>query len=45
MIPVTVFGDNAPEKSETFIVNLSGAVNATIADPTAVVTILEGDVP
>jgi hypothetical protein len=44
-IQVTVFGDTQPEKPETFIVNLSGAVNATIVDPTAVVTILDGDVP
>jgi subtilisin-like proprotein convertase family protein len=39
-VTVTVFGDSVPEPSETFFVNLSNGVNATIADTQGVGTIL-----
>ncbi|MEO0092412.1 MAG: Calx-beta domain-containing protein, partial [candidate division WOR-3 bacterium] len=42
-IGVTVNGDNKYETDETFNVNLSGAVNATIADGLGVGTILNDD--
>ncbi|MCX8014643.1 MAG: Ig-like domain repeat protein, partial [candidate division WOR-3 bacterium] len=42
-IGVTVNGDNKYENDETFNVNLSGAVNATIADGLGVGTILNDD--
>ena len=38
-ITVPVIGDRLPEPDETFVVNLSGATNATIADGQAVGTI------
>ena len=40
---VGVLGDVTPEADETFAVNLSGAVNATIADTQGVGTILDDD--
>ena len=42
-VTVAVLGDTAQEPDETFFVNLSGAVNATIADAQAVGTILNDD--
>ena len=44
-IDVPVIGETVPEANETFFVNLSGAVNATIADNQAQVTIANDDVP
>ena len=41
-ISVTVNGDTAVEGDETFFVNLSNAVNATLADSQAIGTIVEG---
>ena len=40
-MPIT--GDTTNEPTETFVVNLSGASNATIADTQAVATILDND--
>lgn len=45
VISVGIVGDITPEANETFNVNLSGATNATIADASAQVTILNDDVP
>jgi VCBS repeat-containing protein len=42
-ITVRVKGDTTPEVNETFFVNLSGAVNATIGDGQGVGTILNDD--
>ncbi len=42
-IPVSVIGDTTPEPAETFVVNLSGAVNATVADAQGVATIANDD--
>ncbi len=42
-LPVTVNGDTAIEPTETFLVNLSGATNATIADAQGVGTIDNDD--
>jgi hypothetical protein len=42
-ITVSVVGDNAVEPNETFFVNLSAAVNATIADGQGVGTIVNDD--
>lgn len=44
-ITVSINGDNTFEANETFNVNLSGAVNATIADGTGVGTITNDDAP
>lgn len=44
-ITVPVIGDTTPEANETFFVNLSGAVNATIADNQGLGTITNDDVP
>jgi hypothetical protein len=44
-IAVPVLGDTLDEVDETFTVNLSGAVNAIIADATGVATILDDDPP
>lgn len=44
-ITVPVIGDTVPEADETFFVNLSGAVNATIGDNQGVGTIINDDVP
>ncbi|GAA4424744.1 beta strand repeat-containing protein [Acidovorax lacteus] len=44
-ISVPVLGETVPESNETFFVNLSGAVNATIADNQGVGTIVNDDVP
>ncbi|WP_052108265.1 putative Ig domain-containing protein [Aerolutibacter daejeonensis] len=44
-ISVFVNGDVVPEANETFLVNLSGATNATIADNQGVGTISNDDVP
>jgi hypothetical protein len=44
-ITVPVIGETVPEANETFFVNLSGAVNATIADNQGVGTITNDDVP
>jgi hypothetical protein len=44
-IPVTVNGDTNLEPDETFLVNLSNPVNATITDGQGVGTILNDDVP
>ena len=42
-ITVSVLGDTAVEPDETFVVNLSGATNATIADAQGVGTIANDD--
>jgi hypothetical protein len=44
-ITVPVIGETVPEANETFFVNLSGAVNATIIDNQGVGTITNDDVP
>lgn len=44
-LSVPVVGDTLPEANETFVVNLSGAVNATITDNQGVATISNDDVP
>jgi thermitase len=44
-ITVSVSGDTAAEPNETFVVNLSAATNATIADAQGVGTIVNDDVP
>jgi hypothetical protein len=44
-IPVPVLGDTTFEPDETFVVNLTNAVNATIGVPQATATILNDDVP
>ena len=41
---VPIAGDTTNEPTETFVVNLSGASNATIADSQAVATIIDNDV-
>ncbi len=43
-VNVTVCRDATPESNETFFVNLSGAVNATITDPQGQGTIVNDDV-
>jgi hypothetical protein len=42
-VAVAVIGDTIDEANETFVVNLSGPVNATIADAQGVGTILDDD--
>jgi hypothetical protein len=42
-LPVPVLGDNAPEANETFLVNLSAPVNATLADGQGLGTIADDD--
>ena len=42
-LPVSVIGDAAPEANETFVVNLSGPVNATLADGQGLGTIADDD--
>jgi hypothetical protein len=42
-IAVAVRGDTTPESNETFTVNLSGAVNASIADASGTGTIINND--
>ncbi|MDP9387837.1 MAG: hypothetical protein M3Q48_07890 [Actinomycetota bacterium] len=42
-VEVAVTGDTLDEDDETFLLNLSAAVNATIADAQAVATIIEDD--
>jgi len=44
-ITVPVTGDTLDEPNETFVVNLSGATNATIADSQGVGTIVDDDPP
>jgi uncharacterized protein with beta-barrel porin domain len=44
-IVVTVNGDTTPEADETFVVNLSAPVNATLADAQGTVTVLNDDQP
>ena len=44
-ISITVNGDTTVEPNETFSVNLTSPVNATVADAQAVVTIANDDVP
>jgi thermitase len=44
-ITVSVSGDTAAEPNETFVVNLSAATNATIADAQGVGTIVNEDLP
>src|SRR6185295_14748353 len=44
-ITVAVAGDTLDENDETFLVNLTNAANATIADPQGVGTILDDDNP
>jgi large repetitive protein len=44
-ITVPVIGETVPEADETFFVNLSSAVNATIADNQGLGTITNDDVP
>lgn len=44
-ITVPVVGETVPEANETFFVNLSGAVNATISDNQGVGTVTNDDVP
>jgi hypothetical protein len=43
LFSVTIIGDKIAEPTETFTVVLSSPVNATIADDTGVVTILDDD--
>ncbi len=43
-IPVTVNGDAAVENNETFFLNLTSPVNAAIADPQGIATIVDNDV-
>src|SRR5262249_7136939 len=42
-ITVPVIGDRLPEPNETFVVNLSGAINATLADGQALSTIVDDE--
>jgi large repetitive protein len=42
-VTVPVVGDNTDEANETFVINLSGATNATIADTQATGTINDND--
>ncbi|WP_166664260.1 Calx-beta domain-containing protein [Actinophytocola oryzae] len=42
-VPVEIVGDTDPEPAETFTAELSAPVGATIADPTAIVTIEDDD--
>jgi len=42
-INVTIVGDAVDEPNETFVVNLSSPVNATLADSQATVTITDDD--
>ncbi|MEB3295115.1 MAG: glycoside hydrolase family 9 protein [Synechococcales bacterium] len=42
-IAIPVIGDTTVESSEAFVIDLSGAVGATIADAQALVTILDND--
>ncbi len=42
-VTVAIYGDNKDEADETFKVNLSGAVNATLADGQGIGTILDDD--
>ena len=44
-IGVSIVGDAVDEPDETFTVNLSAPVNATIADAQAIVTIVDDDPP
>lgn len=44
-ITVPVIGETVPEADETFFINLSGAVNATITDGQGLGTITNDDVP
>ncbi|MBI2913476.1 MAG: thrombospondin type 3 repeat-containing protein [Chloroflexi bacterium] len=44
-VPVVVNGDTTPELTETFYVNLSGAINATIGDAQGVGTITTEELP
>jgi len=44
-INIPIVDDLTPEPTETFNVNLSNPVNATILDPLGIVTILDNDVP
>lgn len=44
-VNVTIIGDVIDENDEKFAVNLSGAVNATIADNAGICTILDNDAP
>jgi uncharacterized protein YhjY with autotransporter beta-barrel domain len=44
-ITLAVAGETAPEATETFFVNLSGATNATLSDNQALGTIVNDDVP
>ena len=44
-ITVPVIGETVPEANETFFINLSGAINATISDNQGVGTITNDDVP
>src|SRR6185369_12093451 len=42
-VTIAVHGDPTVEQNETFVVNLSGPINATISDPQGVGTILNDD--
>ena len=44
-IAIPVVGDTVPETNEAFSLGLFGAVNATIAIPTAFIVITNDDVP
>jgi outer membrane autotransporter protein len=44
-VTVPVIGETVPEANETFLVNLSGASNATVSDGQATGTIINDDVP
>ncbi|HWN93701.1 MAG TPA: M36 family metallopeptidase [Methylomirabilota bacterium] len=44
-VTVLVNGDTAGEPTETFFLNLSGAVNASLGDSQAIATILNDDAP
>ena len=43
ILPIRIIGDQTSETDETLSIILSNAVNATIADSTAIVTILDDD--
>ena len=45
IVLVTILGDVIDESDETFFLNLSNPTNATIADGTSIVTIMDDDQP
>ena len=45
MITIPIFGDNTDETDETFTIDLSNPVNATLLDSQALATIIDNDGP